>query len=445
MRALRTLLSVAAAGACALAGLPASAPVASAASAPAAAAAESVVGMYYPLAPERLMDTRSGLGGRTGPLRAREVVDLQVAGRGGVPAGGVGSVVLNVTVTGPTANSYLTLYPGGQARPTASSINFAPGWLGSNNVTVKLAADGRVAIYHHDGSTQVVVDVVGFYAGSDAVQSSHGRGGQFQRVTPTRLVDTRQERGAIEENTRINRWVDLGPSSPRVRALVLNITAVAPAESGFLSAWAGDSPVPTSSTVNYGAGKVVPNLAYVRTATCHDCGPWYGVPIFSVYTLRSTNIVVDLVGVIDDGSLAGGLRFTPLSPTRIVDSRSNLGTSGALGANVTRRVVTPAALVTAATQVLALNVTAVAPSLNTVVTVWPADAGLAKPTASNLNPAAGQIVSNAVLSGIGPQDAFQVHNLAGSTHLVADVVGTFQLPTGTSPAEPMGVIATGGY
>ncbi|PZG01360.1 hypothetical protein [Micromonospora deserti] len=445
MRTFRTLLTMTVAGACALAALAAvrsAEPTAATAS-----AAESVVGMYYPLAPERLMDTRSGLGGRTGALGAREVVDLQVTGQGGVPPAGVGSVVLNVTVTGPTADSYLTLYPAGQSRPTASSINFAAGWLGSNNVTVKLSADGRVAVYHHAGSTHVVVDVVGFHAGSDGVQSSHGRGGQYQRVEPTRLVDTRQEGGAVETNTRINRWVDLGPASPRVKALVLNVTAVAPAEAGFLTAWSGVTPVPVASTVNYLAGRVVPNLAHVETATCHDCGPWYGVPTFSVYTSKTSNIVVDLVGVIDDGSLPGGLRLTAASPTRIVDSRTGLGTSGALGANVTRTVRAPATVVTDATRMLATNVTAVAPTTGTVITVWPAEAGLAKPTASNLNPAAGQTVSNAVLAGIGPTDLFHVHNLAGSTHLVVDVVGTFHVPAGTTTPDPapLRVLATGGY
>ncbi|MDO3703500.1 hypothetical protein Q3W71_17660 [Micromonospora sp. C28SCA-DRY-2] len=448
MRTVRVLLAVTAVGACALAGLPASAaPVTKPAAAPArsAVAADTVVGTYYPLAPERLMDTRSGLGGRTGPLGARTTVELAVAGSGGVPASGAGSVVLNVTVTGPTASSYLTLYPAGQTRPTASSVNFGAGWLGSNNVTVKLAPNGRVAIYQHAGSAHVVVDVVGFYASSDTVRGSHGRGGQYQRVTPTRLVDTRRERGPIEGNTRINRWVDFGPVSPHVTALVLNITAVRPQRSGFLSAWAGDGPVPTSSTVNYGAGTVVPNLAYVRTAICHDCGPWYGVPIFAVHSLRTTDIVVDLVGVIDDGSLPGGLRFTPLAPTRIVDSRIDVGTSGALGANATRRITAPATVATGATHVLATNVTAVAPTADTVVTVWPADAGVARPTASNLNPAAGQTVSNAVLAGIGPTDAFAAHNLAGSTHLVTDVVGTFHLPSGAAPADPLRVLATGGY
>ena len=50
-----------------------------------------------------------------------------MTGRGGLPATGVGAVVLNVTATGPTAQGYLTVYPTGGTRPTASNLNFMPG------------------------------------------------------------------------------------------------------------------------------------------------------------------------------------------------------------------------------------------------------------------------------------------------------------------------------
>ncbi|MEV0805509.1 hypothetical protein [Micromonospora sp. NPDC050200] len=409
---------------------------------------DTVIGMYYPLAPQRLMDTRTGLGVvEPGPLGTGSV-NLQVAGRGGVPASGVGSVVLNVTVTGPTANSFLTLYPYPEATPTASSINFPAGWLGSNNVTVKVGAEGKVSIYNRSGTTHVVVDVVGFYAASDTVKSSLGWGGQYQSVEPTRLIDTRPT-GLVAKSS-IDSYVDFGPSSPHVKALVLNITAVKPVKSGFLSASSGDGPALTTSTVNYGAGKVVPNLAFVRTGKCTNCNNLpYAVPTFSIYTSEATNMVVDLVGVIDDGSLPDGLRFTPLSPTRIADSRSGLGTSGALGAGETRKITAPSTVVAATTEALAMNVTAVAPTKDTVITVWPADADMAKPGASNLNPAAGQIVSNAVMGGIGPQDAFNVHNLTGSLDLVADVVGRFYLYSGTASTtalaggQPLTVRGTG--
>ncbi|SCG48588.1 choice-of-anchor D domain-containing protein [Micromonospora halophytica] len=396
-----------------------------------------VTGMYYPISPARIMDTRTGLGAPKAKIGAAKKVDLQVAGRGGVPSSGVSSVVLNVTVTGPTASSFLTLYPAGQSRPTGSSINFPKYWLGSNNVTVKLGSGGKVSIYNHAGSTDVVVDVVGFYAGNNSI-SSRGWGSQYQWFKPSRLWDSRTDGGALPAGYYTDGAVDFGASfSPSVRAVVVNITAVSPKKAGFLTAWDGAGDVPTSSTVNYGAGKVVPNLAVVKVRQEWNSSKGYYMPWFAVYTSQTSNIVIDLVGVMDDGTVPDGLRFTPLAPTRIVDSRINQGIPGVIGPGAVAKVTAPANLVTDSTEALAMNVTAVSPTNNTVLTVWPADYGMSKPTASNLNPAAGQIVSNAVMGVIGPQDAFHVHNLSGSTHLVADVVGTFWLYPGTASAATL--------
>ncbi|MEU7980026.1 hypothetical protein AB0B63_16000 [Micromonospora sp. NPDC049081] len=403
---------------------------------------DTAIGMFYPLEPQRLLDTREG----RGAIGSQEAAELLIAGRGGVPESGVGSVVFNVTVVNPTAAGYLSLYPPNESNTATSSINFPAGWTGSNNVTVKLGTNGTINIYNRSGSTHVVVDVVGFYAASDEVRANLGWGGNYLPVAPTRLIDTRPN--ALPATSRIDSFVDLGPDSPRVKGLVLNVTAVQPAKSGFLSASAPGRP-PTFSTVNYQAGAVVPNLAFVKTGRCTTCHPPYAVPTFSIYTSQTTNLVVDLVGVIDDGSLANGLRFTPLSPIRIADSRTGLGTSGALGADETRKITAPSTVVTPATEVLVMNVTAVAPTKATVLTVWPADADLARPGVSNLNPAAGQTVSNAVLGGIGPQDAFQVHNLTGNVDVVADVVGRFHLypgtanPTARAGGQPLTVRGTG--
>jgi hypothetical protein len=427
MRTFRTLLGVTLAGACALAAVPGTA-VAAPAPLQAAAAVDDVTGTYYPLSPARLMDTRTGLGAPKAKIGAQSKVDLQVAGRGGVPGSGVGSVVLNVTVTGPTSGGFLTVYPAGEARPNASSINFSAGWLGSNNVTVKLGAGGKVSIYNHLGTTDVVVDVVGFYAGDNTLVNRNG--GQYQAWLPQRMSDTRDDGlGKPPAGTIIDYAFDLGTDNPHTRALVLNITAVAPDRGGFLTAWSGVGAMPTSSTVNYGAGKNVPNLAFVQTTPCTgtEQGGWCdpGTLKFRVYTSQAAHVVVDLVGSIDDATLPNGMRFKPLSPTRIADSRTGQGLSTALGPQGVGRIIAPSNLVTADTGVLALNVTAVSPTSGTVITVWPSGP---KPGASNLNPAANQTVAGAVLAPIDVDYGFNVHNLLGTTHLLADVVGTFYFP-----------------
>ncbi|MEH1054985.1 hypothetical protein V6U89_07185 [Micromonospora sp. CPCC 206171] len=433
MRKFRTLLGATLAGACALAVVPGTASAAPAA-APQQATADlaDTTGAYYPVAPARLMDTRSGLGGKTGKIGPLSKFDLQVTGRGGVPTSGVGAVVLNVTIANPTMDSFVTAYPAGEARPDASSVNFAKGWLGSNNVTVKIGSGGKVSIYNRNGSTDVVVDVVGFYAKDNSMTNRNG--GQYEWFTPERVFDTREDpepKPTAGTTIEYSLSFDHDPErNQHVKAFVLNLTAVAPAKDGFLTAWSGVGSKPVSSTVNYKANTNVPNLAFVQTTPCTGTdGCAAGVPKFRIYTSAAAHIIVDLVGVVDDGYGEWGMRFSPLSPTRILDSRVNLGTTGGvLSGGEVAKVTAPSAIVTDMTDVLAMNLTAVKPTRNTVLTVWPADADLPKPSASNLNPYAGQIVSNAVLGVIGPNDAFNVHNLTGDTHVVADVVGTFYYP-----------------
>src|SRR5437763_1845938 len=77
---------------------------------------------------------------------------------------GVSAVVLNVTGTEPSAGTYLTVWPTGQARPTASNLNLAPGQTAPNLVVAKVGSNGRVSIYNAQGFTHVVVDVAGWYS-----------------------------------------------------------------------------------------------------------------------------------------------------------------------------------------------------------------------------------------------------------------------------------------
>jgi hypothetical protein len=71
--------------------------------------------------------------------------------------------VANITVTNPTGASFLTAWPSDAARPTASDLNFVPGQTVPNLVVVKLGADGRVNLYNLTGSSDAIMDVVGYY------------------------------------------------------------------------------------------------------------------------------------------------------------------------------------------------------------------------------------------------------------------------------------------
>jgi spore germination protein YaaH len=128
-----------------------------------------VVGVYsssgatytgaYPL---RVVDTRNGVGG-TSPLGAGSWLAVQIAGQPGLPGTGVRAVVINLTSTNPTAYSYLAANSAASA-PGTSDLNFYPGQTIANLAVVPVGADGKIYIYNSVGSTDVLVDVFGWYA-----------------------------------------------------------------------------------------------------------------------------------------------------------------------------------------------------------------------------------------------------------------------------------------
>ncbi|MEQ1698705.1 MAG: hypothetical protein ABMA25_01280 [Ilumatobacteraceae bacterium] len=79
---------------------------------------------------------------------------------------------------------------------------------------------------------------------------------------------------------------------------------------------------------------------------------------------------------------------------------------------------------------MAVNVTAISPTANGFLTIFPA--GSTQPTASNLNTAAGRTVPNMVIVPVGAGGAISVFNSGGSTHLAVDILGWFPAPSATT-------------
>ncbi len=120
--------------------------------------------IFEPLAPSRILDTRTGNGAPAGKIGTGVSIDVQITGRGGVPADAT-AVVLNLTATEGTEASYLTAWPTGSARPVASSLNVRAAEDLPNMVTLRLGTEGRVSIYNFRGSVHVIGDVAGYYRG----------------------------------------------------------------------------------------------------------------------------------------------------------------------------------------------------------------------------------------------------------------------------------------
>ena len=123
--------------------------------------AASGSGRYTPLEPGTLLDTRPFT---VPPLGQAVTVALQVCGAGGVPAAGVAAVAINISARNPSRDSYITVWPSGSAKPTASNLNPKAGNSCSNVAFVKVGADGQVMLYNNSGSVDVVVDVLGWFS-----------------------------------------------------------------------------------------------------------------------------------------------------------------------------------------------------------------------------------------------------------------------------------------
>ena len=123
----------------------------------------SSTGLFIPITPSRVLDTREANGvTTTTPPGATATVSPVVAGRGGVPLVGASAVVGNTTATESAAPGFITVFPSGIARPNASSLNIERiGQTIANHTTVRLNSGG-ISLYTQ-GGTHLILDVSGFY------------------------------------------------------------------------------------------------------------------------------------------------------------------------------------------------------------------------------------------------------------------------------------------
>ncbi len=268
----------------------------------------------------------------------------------------------------------------------------------------------------------LVAALVGLAAGD--AQATVGR------PVPARLLDTRAGGQTVDglaagggrvaaaatiEVTVAGRG---GVPATGVAAVAINVTAVDPSASGYVTVWPTGAARPNASNLNFVAGQTVPNLVVVAVGS--------GGRISLFNAAGTTDLLVDVQSWFpDDGSFGG------VVPARLLDSRPGGQTVDGLFAGVGRvqsagvdigvlgRAGVPASGVAA----VVVNVTVVAPSDAGFVTVRPA--GALAPNASNLNFSAGQTVPNLAVVPVGLFGAISLSVSSGSTHLLVDVQGWF--------------------
>ncbi|MGI8806434.1 MAG: RHS repeat-associated core domain-containing protein [Acidimicrobiales bacterium] len=346
-------------------------------------------------------------------------VSVAVAGRGGVPATGVTAVALNVTVTRPTADGYLTIYPSGTSLPLAANLNFTPAKTVPNLVVVKLGTDGRVDMFNSAGATEVIYDVAGWYSDDPT-----GNDGRLQPLAPARILDTRTGIGGFSAPVGPGATVSVavagrgGVPATGATAVAINVTVTQPTGDGHLTLYPSDSVLPLAANLNFTPNKTVPNLVVVKL------GANGRVDMFN--SAGATEVIVDVAGWFSDDPTGNDGRFQPLTPARILDTRFGpgsplvrLGPGASLDLQVTGLGGVPA---TGAGAVV-LNVAVTNTTATSYLTVFPT--GEALPLAANLNWVAGDTVSNRIIVKLGTSGRVTLFNHSGDTDVIVDTNGWF--------------------
>jgi len=323
----------------------------------------------------------------------------------------------------------------------------------------------RIEAFFDVGAAAPTLDLDATCFGLDACQYQAGgpgpATGTLHPLAPTRVLDTRNGNGHAVAPVRAGDGRSASGSTAAraaeaanhefivagrggvpatgVSAVLLNVTATAPSDDGYLTVypklprgsrnpsnfdevWDDQSSYvagyPSSSNLNFRAGEVVPNLVLVPVGA----GGKVRLDSFA----GTVDVVADVVGWFDRGPGSGD-GFTAVTPARLLDTRDGTGGIGGRFSSGTARDLPVAGLggVPADATASVLNVTAVNPSGPGYVTVWPA--GQPMPVASSLNTDTGRTRPNLVVAKLGAGGAVSLfdYDAVGGSDLVVDVVGYF--------------------
>ncbi|MFD3542924.1 PKD domain-containing protein [Streptomyces sp. NPDC058662] len=350
---------------------------------------------FVAVAPKRVLDTRSPYKPVQGGTAVLVDVPIVVEGSGGYHSGGASAAVLNVTVTGATEDTHLSVWPSGQPRPVTSNVNVRAGGTSSNTVTVPLGVASSVLAQLNSGTASVIVDFVGYYRPN--------AGERFTPIAPTRLADTRVS-GAPLTHVQAVKVAGVNGIPADASAVALNLTSTGSTENSHVIAYADRLERPSTSNLNPEPGKDKSNQAIVPVGSDGT--------ILLYTNTGSTHLIVDAVGYY---TKSGKALFTPVVPQRLGDTRA----TGKLSPGATATVGgVPAGAVGAA-----LNVTATESTGAGFLTVFAQ--GGARPTASSLQTRVGETIPNHVTSPVNAGRVDVWNSYGGSTHVITDLLGYF--------------------
>jgi hypothetical protein len=382
----------------------------------------AVPATYHAVTPTRILDTRSGTGGLSGPLSSHAAQTFGVTGHGGVPSGAT-AVTGNLTVTGQNGPGYLFIGPDSMDNPTSSTLNFPAGDDRANAVTVALSAGGTLSITYvapTPGKTAYAIfDVTGYFTPDTS-------GATYHALTPARILDSRDGTGGLagpfsSHAARTFGVIGHGGVPSNATAVTGNLTVTGQTKGGYL--FVGPNPMdnPTSSTLNFPAGDDRANSVTVALGS-GTLSVTYVAPIAG----QTAYVIFDVTGYFTQDT--SGASYVPLTPTRILDTRNGTGgLSGPLGSHAARTFgVTGHAGVPSGAIAVTGNLTVTGQTSSGYLFIGPA--AVNNPSSSTLNFPLGDDRANAVTVALGggTLSVTYVAPTPGPTaHCVFDVSGYF--------------------
>ena len=399
---------------------------------------------HQSIEPERILDTRQS-GPNTyshyvendTPLGADTTLTLPITGDTVTPATSgapttipatATAVAADITVLGGTSNGYVTIYADGTQQPITSATNYGINSTVTGYQIVPLGQDGKIDLYNAStGTAHVLVDITGYFTSDISLtgdQTYHPLA-TAQRIFNTYSSDANTsltKTGPVAASTAFTVGIQNVDGIPaNATAVAINLTTTNETGGGFLEVYATGT-VPAADT------------ALTYSSAIGDASLSADAPVGTGGTITidnlgsAANVLGDVSGYYTNDTT--GQAYHTVNPTRLLDTRSGIGTgtagAGAIAANSTYPIAATDTdqITTATSPTFALQLTIAGST--TIGDAIAYATGATEPQTSNINWNTNQIIANLALTPTSSTGSFTIANQSnGATQLVIDTSGYF--------------------
>lgn len=356
-------------------------------------------------------------------VNASSATGIQMLGLvGDETAGSVAPVIPGAAVASqlfvtPASLSF-SFHQGGPA-PSAQTLNVASTGAGTNYTVAVTTAWLSASVLSGSTPGQIGISVnaaslgPGTYSGQAVVTASTG---QVTAIPVTLFVNE-------------SRFLTVSPAAP---AFVYSGGPPPPAQTLSITSPGASSYSATSSVPWLSVSPASAATPATPSLTVNPAGLAPGVHFGSISFTGPENVATVNVTLSVGGAASTGLRFVPINPCRVADTRAGSGFGGAFGAPALpaggkRDFPIPlgACGIPAGAQAYSMNVTAVPLGPLGFLTAWPS--GQARPQVSTLNSLDGRVTPNAAIIPAGANGGVSIY-ATDATNVILDLNGYFVTP-----------------